>query len=233
MKLSTLIPVLADALGAPLQSVGVLAGSLRKQGLISTGGRGLGAPEMTPADVTNLLLATMCGPPAKDAHVAVTRLREADACIDLPPESQPALDIPFLVGPHTLGEALEGIFLSYAAEGELRQAEHGLPITNMTFTVTFPHLVCYRATLRIDAGGDDWTIRYHRDHPAFDEAPQATRKENARTLPRGYGDLIFTATITSSTFYALAGALETSARQEAARQLASVLRGEARPGSDL
>lgn len=53
------------------------AAQLRKHKLLKTGPRGPGAPDMTPEDATNLLLAIMYDGELADAHETVPRLRSA------------------------------------------------------------------------------------------------------------------------------------------------------------
>ena len=74
-KLSDLIPALAQVLPMPEQTVAVIARALRQERLLSTGGRGPGAAEMTPDDCANLLLAIMAADQVKDAVNAVHRFR--------------------------------------------------------------------------------------------------------------------------------------------------------------
>ncbi len=66
-KLSDLIPTLARVLPMPEQTVAVIARALRKERLISTGGRGPGAADMTPEDCARLLVAIMAADQVKDA----------------------------------------------------------------------------------------------------------------------------------------------------------------------
>lgn len=70
-KLSDLIPTLAQVLPMPEQTVAVIARALRQERLISTGGRGPGAADMTPEDCARLLLAIMATDQVKDAVRAV------------------------------------------------------------------------------------------------------------------------------------------------------------------
>jgi len=64
-KLSNLIAVLADVLKMPETTIEAYAKPLRKNGLISSGGRGPGSADMTPKDCSNLLIACMAGSPAQ------------------------------------------------------------------------------------------------------------------------------------------------------------------------
>lgn len=181
---------------------------------------------MTPTDLTNLILAAMSGGPAKEAHIAVRRLREAT--VDPRSDRQggparPIEDHPMFMRPHQLGEALDAIFLSYAGEDEFNDEAYGFPITNLFLTVHSPHTLCYEADLWLDNGSEDWTLRYHRNHPDFDDLPKAKWAQTARDLTVGKGDLAFTARVTSTTFYDLADALSRSAGEEASRRLTAAL----------
>ncbi|CAO3355489.1 hypothetical protein [Azospirillum palustre] len=62
-KLSELIPTIAATLGMPETAVEAYAKVLRKAGLITTGGRGFGAADMSAKDCGNLLIAIMAGSP--------------------------------------------------------------------------------------------------------------------------------------------------------------------------
>ena len=233
MKLVDLLPVVSETLGLPLASVRVLAMNLRKHGLISSGGRGRGGAEMKASDLTNLLLAAMSGDAAKDAHTAVQRLREAsvDPTSSHHGESaRPIEDHPMFMRRHVLGEALDAIFLSYASGDELSDEGYGFPITNLFLPVHSPHTLNYAADLWLDNGSEDWTLRYHRNHPAFDGLPKAKWSETARSLMAGKGDLAYTARVTSTTFYDLADALGQAADVEARQQLKATL-GKARKSS--
>lgn len=181
---------------------------------------------MTPTDLTNLLLAAMSGGPAKHAHIAVSRLREASVDPVSDRQNEPARaieDHPMFMRPHQLGEALDAIFLSYAAEDEFNDEGYGFPITNMFLTVHSPHTLNYQAELWLDNGSEDWTLRYHRNHPDFDDLPRDQWQQTARDLMAGKGDLAFTAQVTSTTFYELADALGQSAGEEASRRLTAAL----------
>lgn len=233
MKLIDLLPVVSETLGLPLASVRVLAMTLRKHGLISSGGRGRGGAEMKASDLTNLLLATMAGGAAKDAHIAVQRLREASVDPTSSHHAEPARPIedhPMFMRRHVLGDALDAIFLSYASGDELSDEGYGFPITNLFLTVHSPHTLNYAAELWLDNGSEDWTLRYHRNHPAFDGLSKTKWPETARGLMAGKGDLAYTARVTSTTFYHLADALGQAADAEAKQQLKATL-GKARTSS--
>ncbi len=78
-KLSQMIPVLSrlfDVRDYPKKSVAVYARYLRLAKLLSTGGRGLGGADMTPADCTNMILAMTSGLRAQDAAESVKVYRQ-------------------------------------------------------------------------------------------------------------------------------------------------------------
>ena len=78
-KLSDLIPVLSrlfDARDYPEKTVAVFARHLRLARLLSTGGRGRGGADMTPADCTNMILSMLSGLEAQDAAESVQVYRE-------------------------------------------------------------------------------------------------------------------------------------------------------------
>ena len=70
-KLSDLIPVLAQVLPMPEQTVAMYARHLREARLISTGGRGPGAAQMTATDCARLLIAIMAADQVKNTVSAV------------------------------------------------------------------------------------------------------------------------------------------------------------------
>jgi hypothetical protein len=72
-KLSDLIAALSQLLPMPEQTVAVYARLLRQERLLSTGGRGPGAANMSPDDCARLLLAIMAADQVKDAVEAVER----------------------------------------------------------------------------------------------------------------------------------------------------------------
>ena len=70
-KLSDLIPTLAQVLPMPEQTVAMYARHLREAKLISSGGRGPGAAQMTATDCARLLIAIMAADQVKNAAGAV------------------------------------------------------------------------------------------------------------------------------------------------------------------
>ncbi len=130
-KLSDLIPTLAQVLPMPEQTVSVIARALRKERLISTGGRGPGAADMTPEDCARLLLAIMAADQVKDAVEASQRFWEFPVedvhSQDTMPEDEQDDWLPL---PHTMrqltqvrtfGEMLAGL-IAAARDGALDAA---------------------------------------------------------------------------------------------------------------
>ena len=74
---------------------------------------------LTATSLSNVLLAAMARCPASESAVVVARFRDASTDPTKPSASdtaRPILDHQLFTRPHTLGEALDAIFLSYAAE---------------------------------------------------------------------------------------------------------------------
>jgi hypothetical protein len=77
VKLAGLIDGLAAAFQVAPSRVRTAAAQLRKHKLLTTGPRGPGAPDMTPKDAANLLLAVLYDAELSEAHQTVARLRQA------------------------------------------------------------------------------------------------------------------------------------------------------------
>jgi hypothetical protein len=133
-KLSHLVKALAEVTKTPEGTVTLLARQMREAGMISTGGRGPGAANMTPQDCTNLLLALVSRDRAGGlpARVANYRRSECDH-LEWPGLAQtfqgksgerqehqlpkPNL-FEFITNNMTLGALLDGLF-ERAADGRL------------------------------------------------------------------------------------------------------------------
>ena len=143
-KLSDLIPTLAQVLPMPEQTVAVIARSLRQERLLSTGGRGPGAADMTPEDCARLLLAIMATDqvkdavrtvqtfwafPVEDSHCSATASEdEQDEWLPLPEAMHS------LVGAKTFGEMLAGL-IAAARDGALDAALGGIALPFMKIEV--------------------------------------------------------------------------------------------------
>src|SRR5690349_21074789 len=68
---------MAEALGVAPSRVRTAAAQLRKHKLLTTGPRGPGAPDMTPVDASNLLLAVMYDDELAVAERSASHLRSA------------------------------------------------------------------------------------------------------------------------------------------------------------
>jgi hypothetical protein len=77
--LSELVTIVAKVEGMDPARVGLIARSVREDGLITTGGRGSSAGKMTILDATNLLIAVNTAETAREAPSAVRRYRRLEA----------------------------------------------------------------------------------------------------------------------------------------------------------
>ncbi|MBW7057922.1 hypothetical protein KY389_14795 [Paracoccus bogoriensis] len=143
-KLSDLVPTLAQVLPMPEQTVAVIARALRQARLISTGGRGPGAADMTPEDCARLLLAIMAADQVKDSVAASQRfwafpVEELHSRDTMPEDEQDAwLPLPdamrALTQVTTLGEMLAGL-IAAARDGALDAALGGVMLPFMKIEV--------------------------------------------------------------------------------------------------
>ncbi|MGF1464123.1 MAG: hypothetical protein ACFB2Z_13365 [Maricaulaceae bacterium] len=106
-KLSELIPAMATATGLSEGSVLTYAQQLRKAGLIQTGGRGLGSPDMNETDITNLLLAILATDSPSQSPNEVIQIRQYLITNEILRDYINRFDVKFLKS--TLGEAIEQI----------------------------------------------------------------------------------------------------------------------------
>lgn len=74
VKLSNLVPAISQILNVPQKTVNVIAMHLRREGLISSGGRGRGGAEMSARDTATLLIGVMGADQLKDAPAIVRDL---------------------------------------------------------------------------------------------------------------------------------------------------------------
>ncbi|MDO9527181.1 MAG: hypothetical protein Q7J57_16855 [Gemmobacter sp.] len=82
MRIGPLISLLSSTYGLPEAGVVLVARALREAGWLSTGARGVNAPEMGPRDVARLTLALLSGePPSKvvDEFEFIRTLQTAEA----------------------------------------------------------------------------------------------------------------------------------------------------------
>ncbi len=183
-KLSEIIEPLADILGIPARSVNVWAMILRKSGLITKGGRGMGGAEMRPSDVTNLLLAAMVGGEATAAGETVafvrgcafSRVEEKFDCLD-----EKDVSVNFFDKSADFGGVLDRM-IATMMRGEPVVVDTGLPVTNITVTVAQPTAFGANASIWIDEGDREWTLRFHRNGKAFEGASPEMAAEIARRL---------------------------------------------------
>jgi len=143
-KLSDLIPTLAQVLPMPEQTVAVIARGLRQERLLSTGGRGPGAADMTPEDCARLLLAIMATDQAKDTVRAVQTFWNFPVvdfhCCDSAVEEEQDDWLPLptairgLATAKTFGEMLAGL-VAAARDGALVAALSGVALPFMKIEV--------------------------------------------------------------------------------------------------
>lgn len=175
VKLAGLVEAFARALQVNPSRVRTAAAHLRKHRLVSTGPRGPGAPDMKPADATNLLLAIMYDGELADAEKTVCRLRQARIvrCQGRSVEESSDESFPrngFLRaadGQHAeLGEALDTMFDTWVRCGALSEDTDGgdeLDPVNMDLEVACPG---YRASLRFNyPAGPRWHLEYEWKSP--------------------------------------------------------------------
>ncbi len=183
-KLSEIIEPLADILGIPARSVNVWAMILRKAGLITKGGRGMGGAEMRPSDVTNLLLAAMVGGEATAVGETVdfvrgSALSHADEKFDRLEEL--AIPVNFFDKSADFGSMLDRMIATMMG-GEPVVVDTGLPVTNITVTIAQPTAFGASASIWLDEGDREWTLRFHRNGKAFDGASPEMATDIARRL---------------------------------------------------
>lgn len=175
---------MAAALQVSPSRVRTAAAQLRKHKLLTTGPRGPGAPEMTPTDATNLLLAVLYDGELAEAHETVTRLREATLARFQHMPFDADGDVP--VAPHgflrtidghlgNLGQVLDTMFDWWVRYGTLAegqaQGDDLLPM-NLDLEISCPG---YRATLDF---GDPCCTPWHFDYEWKSPEQQAYEVEN-------------------------------------------------------
>ena len=143
------ITLLAETYGLPEGSVKVTARVLREGGWLTTGPRGINAPDMQPIDAARLTLALMTGqPPGKVlADLEILHGLQADNAVtsdglwselDLTPD-------------HTLGKVLTELFRIYRSpqliEKHANQQIYGITMPSVSVSVDSPAL---GATVSID-----------------------------------------------------------------------------------
>lgn len=186
-RLSEMTAAFASTLRVPAPSVNLTARHLREAGMISQGGRGRGGAQMTPRDATNLLLGVMGPETIQQAPERVRFLRQATHAGSDSYQNVDSSDevpaFPFLdrceVGAITLGQALENL-IEEAMVGD-PEAQDGLPITNLRFSVARPDLYSF---FELDTGDDVWCVRFRRDDPRLDGLEGVERIRAAERLFR-------------------------------------------------
>ena len=110
MRIGPLISLLSSTYGVPEATTVLIARTLREAGFLTTGARGVNAPEMTLRDVARLTLALLTGEaPGKlvDEFVFMSALQTKEI---YPAEAFVSSNV--LTSDHTLEEAITAIFAS-------------------------------------------------------------------------------------------------------------------------
>ena len=161
-KLSDLITALSRLLPLPEQTVAVYARLLREARLLSTGGRGPGAANMTPDDCARLLLAIMAADQVKDAVSAVERFGgHSPSSLDhlsMQPKAERRAWLPlpdslsFLDEPKNFGETFADL-IDAARDGALQSALNEDPLSLLfrsRWSAVSPRPVCSSRRQRMD-----------------------------------------------------------------------------------
>ncbi len=189
MKLAGLIDGMSKALQVPLPRVRTAAAQLRKHGLLTSGPRGPGAPDMTPSDATNLLLAIMYDGELAVAERSVLRMREAPflSCLhrkfdeaEVRRDDYPRNGIFSSTDgrPNQLGEVLETILDWFVRYGSLEEGDDydlDLSIVNLTVTISSPG---YAGTIHFNTHEGFWDLHYEWKPPeqlAYEVANKGNR----------------------------------------------------------
>jgi hypothetical protein len=175
VKLAGLIDGMAAALQVAPSRVRTAAAHLRKHKLLTTGPRGPGAPDMTPSDAVNLLLATMYDDELAVAERSARNLNTAPfvRCTHLPfGESDSRVDdfprngfFGDREAPLLFGEVLATIldwFVRYGSLEEGGDYDLDLGVVNLTVTVSHPG---YAATIRFNTHEGFWNVDYEWKSP--------------------------------------------------------------------
>lgn len=189
VKLAGLVDGMAAALQVAPSRVRTAAAQLRKHKLLSTGPRGPGAPEMTPRDAANLLLAVMYDDELTTAHESVGRLRAASfaGCrhhkFGEPDDRRHDFPRNGFVGsknvPLSVGQVLETILDWFVRYGSLDEGveQHDTDVFNLTVTVAAPS---YGVTIHFNTFEGFWDLTYAWKSPQQIEYEAANPDEMLR-----------------------------------------------------
>lgn len=171
MKLKELQERMAYATKTPLSRVRSVAAELRVNGLITSGPRGPGAPDMTPTDVANLLFGIMYDAEVAESAKNVAILRRL-RLVGVEKESldkEDSLELPNL--PYLKPSANNEIQFGEFFDGFLEHlAKYGVPdadpnfiddfITSMMIKITSPY---HSAEIYIDSDKILWELEFCKD----------------------------------------------------------------------
>lgn len=167
MKLRELQERMAEAAQVPFGRVRTIASELRAKGLLTSGPRGPGAPEMTATDAVNLLLGLMYDGDAADCSVNVPKLRNA-LVVSSENRGEGGLpDLPYFSarpdGEIYLGDVLDNLLehLSTHGRADATAKDATAPIVDVTLKVTAPH---HGAEINIDSDEALWDVVFSQPH---------------------------------------------------------------------
>lgn len=178
--------------------------------MISTGGRGPGGAEMTPADATNLLIGTVAAMQVKDAPDVVHLFRSAKPFEGGwgEPHAKARLGIPDFES-LCFGDMLDALLNELATNGDVFDTSTGDPVDlELEFQRT-GHGYSASPTLTIGRGIATREVTdhylYHANNPAFENISDEEMQDRVRALhSKGSAGLVITATVRDSLIFAVA-----------------------------
>lgn len=169
MKSGPFLSLISSTYGLPDQSVVVVARALREAGWLTSGARGVNAPDMTLLDAARLSLALLTGEPPSKVVAEFEFLRTLQAEADYPAAGLVSCDE--LPAGHNLEEAITALFTA-SADVE-RVAAHG--------EVDTTHVMTPDAEL---ADGYDLNAITHIVWPKFSVAVDMSQRTAAVRVPQ-------------------------------------------------
>lgn len=119
MKSGPFITLIASTYGLPEKSVFLVARALREAGWLTTGARGVNAPDMTVSDAARLTLALLTGAPPSKVVSEFKFIRELQTKNRL--NKGELLDFEKMPMHHTLEDAVKRFFEVSSDEAEMRK----------------------------------------------------------------------------------------------------------------
>ncbi len=122
MRIGPLITLLSSTYGVPEAGITLVARALREARWLSTGARGVNAPEMGARDVARLTLALLSGEPPSKVVDEFAFLRELQTGDIFPPDGFISQDQ--LPPSHTLEDAVTALFAASLDETDVQRFVH-------------------------------------------------------------------------------------------------------------